>query len=161
MLNQSWQKLVLAVVEDRPGLWETIAEWAGLHYGASMQHMSKEHQVEWCMRFIEQEGEASLTPAAETGAAWVTLSWVYPDEDGGSVEAAVNLSTGLVTAIEPVPDDIRQAEVRVRIESEHFESDMLDVQATTRHGQALWQVGDDDMEELRASLTGKASAPSQ
>ncbi|VTU43107.1 MULTISPECIES: hypothetical protein [unclassified Variovorax] len=153
MPDVEWHRLVLAVIDDNPGLWDTIAEWVGQHYGAKMQAMSRAHQADWCMRFIQQ-GVESETTAAEGKAtsAWVTLSWVYPDEDGDSVEAAVNLSTGLVKAIGEVPADVGSATVRVRIESELLDSEWLEVRQVKANDVTAWQVLDDDLEELRGNL---------
>lgn len=48
----------------------------------------------------------------------VRFAWVYPDEDGDSLPAHVDLQSGFVSVLGEVPQDVAQSSVRKRIETD-------------------------------------------
>ncbi len=76
----------------------------------------------------------------------VLFAWVYPDEDGDSCDAKVDLSTGEIHLGAEVPDDIDDSWVRVRLERPDDGDMVEDVFYDT--AARCWRVRDNGLIEL-------------
>lgn len=132
-----WAALLLrGVAGDKP-LCDEAAEWAGLHYKAAFDGLSKSRAAEFCQRFLntllEEDADAKL-------------EWVWPDEDGDSRTCWVDLQTGILTVFgAPVPAGVESLDrLRLCVYDELFE-----VEATSTEEGFLWKLTDAALRDLK------------
>jgi hypothetical protein len=114
-----WMKVVAAALENDQGFVDTVSEWVGLHYRAVFETESSEKKFDWVHRYLETLALSDLMDDAASSAQGadteVIFEYVYPDEDGDTVAASVNIQTGIVSFTQALPADVHSPEVRTRI----------------------------------------------
>lgn len=159
MARGELEQLLLAVLEDTPGLAEALAEWVGLHYRRNFDVEPPAARADWLARYVglqtdgcEPDSRATETPDAEVTVA---LEWVYPDEDGDQVEATVCLATGVVKlpADARVPADITDSSVRVRVRRHPGDVDTYPVSAVRdATGTLTWTLANEALAALQVQV---------
>lgn len=154
-----WECMVLATIQEA-GCWESIEAYVEAGLNLSLGTLPASEQVVHMVTYVDNISEfmihdvrkTSLVPPLSHGRiADVTFDWVYPDEDGDSVDGKVDLDTGVVVLNRDVPEDVRDRKVRTRIQlvNPDISEELLTV---CYAGKGLWEICDEDREELR-SLT--------
>jgi hypothetical protein len=154
MCPASWEALVMHVLESNTRLNDSVAEWVGLHYGRNFDKENPAKQVEWVERYLDLPEGRSVPRAPKNPAELrVIFEYVYPDEDGGSRTARLNLETGVLTLDMEVPGDISDSSVRTRVwtGSEVFEGDDYEVFFDDESG-GVWRLKRKALKELKKQL---------
>lgn len=114
-----WRKVVAAALENDQGFVDTVSEWVGQHYRAVFETESSDKQFDWVHRYLETLALSDLMNEAAPGpasfGAEVFFEYVYPDEDGDTVAASVDIQTGIVSFKQAIPADVTSPNVRTRI----------------------------------------------
>lgn len=165
MPEAEWQRLLVEVQVNNAEFEGTVAEWVGLHYRRVFESESQAQQTEWVQRYLD-----SLEPAPDLDAdprdaeepeapgLEVFFEYVYPDEDGDTVPASLDLATGLVSLATAIPADVASPNVRTRIwvsddgtrlasagDGAEFEARYY----RNAHGGGIWMVGYEALERIR------------
>lgn len=119
LMGQSqWELVLLTVLHAENSLRDDVAEWVGQHYDHNFDKMTIVNQLDWVQRFLVQSAQDSDDRNPQDG---LLFEWVYPDEDGDSCPASVDLSTGVVTPHGKVPADVPGPGVRPRLRHDDWE----------------------------------------
>lgn len=94
MHPSDWMRLMQAIVPDYPDLQEALCDWTELS-GVALGEMPKEKQA-LCLDYLGFLAKAGFHAELVS----VVFEWVYPDEDGGSLPALVNMETGSILIAE-------------------------------------------------------------
>lgn len=120
MPEAEWQRVLDSAQEESAQFEADVAEWVGLHYGQNFDACKRAQRNEWAQRYLdslEQPDELDSEPSDEPEdlTADVIFDYVYPDEDGDSMAASVDLHTGIVSFEKAIPADVASPNVRTRI----------------------------------------------
>lgn len=120
MPDARWHEVLVAVQEGNAQFEADVAEWVGLHYGRMLDQEPQAKQTEWVQRYLDSlepsdASDSEPSPEPEDLTADVIFDYVYPDEDGDSVAASVDLHTGIVSFKQAIPADVVYPNVRTRI----------------------------------------------
>jgi hypothetical protein len=120
MPEARWQEMLVAVQEGNAQFEADVAEWVGLHYGRILDQEPQAKQTEWVQRYLDSreptdDTDSDPSPEPESPTAAVIFEYVYPDEDGDTVAASVDLHTGTVSFTQVLPADVHSPNVRTRI----------------------------------------------
>lgn len=152
------ERMLLAVLQDTPGLAEALAEWVGQHYRCSFEAQPPGAQAEWLARYAQLETHERFARTCVVGAL---LEWVYPDEDGDWVAVTVCLDTGALRLAEGarVPEDVMHPCVRVRVRVRVHPEDEQTYEVRhvrTAQGGRTWALEPRALRELCRTLHGAA-----
>jgi hypothetical protein len=158
MRPASWEALVAHALKTNTPLNDSVAEWVGLHYGRNFDKEGPAKQVEWVERYLDlPEGRSVPRAPKKPIELRVLFEYVYPDEDGGSRTAQLNLDTGILVLDRAVPDDISDPLVRTRIWTgeEVFEGDDYEVVFDDEQSGGVWRLEREDLKELKKHLAAR------
>lgn len=120
MPEDEWQRVLDAAQDESAQFEADVAEWVGLHYRQNFDACKRTQRNEWAQRYLDslvQSDELDSEPSDEPEdvTADVIFDYVYPDEDGDSMAASVDLHTGIVSFKKAIPADVASPNVRTRI----------------------------------------------
>jgi hypothetical protein len=121
MPDADWSTLLKAALEQNPSFAAEVAEWVGMHYHRLFENESTGQQLDWVERFLsakqeaEDEGNCDRAEEPESAKVDVTFEWTYQNDKTGSVDAYVELDTGLIVLQDHVPEDVWLESVRTQV----------------------------------------------
>ncbi len=146
--DSQWERaLLLLLLDEDSSLSDDVAEWVGLHYGHNFSAMATAAQLDWTQRFLDAMAEDLVDEPAE-----LVFEWVYPDEDGDSRPAVVDLVTGVVTPQGAVPSDVRDSSVRTRLNCDDW-VEPVSVYFQRNDSGGVWRLRKQDLVEVKKLLS--------
>lgn len=132
MDDAEWNALLNVVLEENPSFHDEIAEWVGLHYRRVFENESTSQQLDWVARFLaakqeaEDEDDYARQEEPESARVEAKFEWQLTGRTPDSVDAYVELDTGLVVFQDHVPKEVWHnaefAQIRVPHKGDSFEN---------------------------------------
>lgn len=108
MTHTEWARVITLALGANGRFAANFREWLKIHHSDVVDgRLSQWDKANLVDHYLGEMSNRSLRE--------VIFEWVYPDEDGDSVSAMLDLESGEILLNDAVPDDIWSSLVRVRI----------------------------------------------
>lgn len=135
MPDVQWNAVLEAVLEENPSFHDELAEWVGLHYRRVLENESTGQQLDWLERYLAAKQESTdednyaRDEEPESACVDVKFEWCLPGGKPDSVDAYVELDTGLVAFQGHVPEnvwfDAEFSQIRVPNKGDSFDDGVV------------------------------------